>query len=73
MLARFLSPYMALPLKALALPTRPCRTTLALVGKAYTATGQAGACLHMISILLAYQAELLKDLDKGKGVTPDAI
>lgn len=53
--------------------TRPCTTTLTLVGKAYTVAGQAGACLHTTAILQEYQADLLRDLDKGKGVGSDAI
>ncbi len=38
------------------------RITSALVGKAYSAAGQAAACLHTMSLLLAYQAELLTEL-----------
>ncbi len=45
------------------------RTTSALVGKAYSAAGQAAACLHTMSLLQAYQAELLTDLDEGE-LTP---
>ncbi len=51
------------------LPTKPVRTTSALVGKAYSAAGQAAACLHTMSLLQAYQAELLTDLDEGE-LTP---
>ncbi len=40
---------------ALVLPTKPVRTTSALVGKAYSAAGQAAACLHTMSLLQAYQ------------------
>lgn len=57
MLANYLFPYTASSLKTLTLPTRPCRTTSALVGKA----GQAGVCLYTIAILQAYQAGLLRD------------
>lgn len=49
-----LSPDSALSLKALKLPTKPVRTTSALVGKAYSA------------ILQAYQANLLMDLDEDE-------
>ncbi len=41
------------------------RTSSALVGKAYSAAGRAAACLHTMSLLQAYQAELLADLDEG--------
>ncbi len=50
------------------LPTKPVRTTSALVGKAYSAAGQAAACLHTMSLLQAYKADLLADLDEGEGV-----
>lgn len=43
------------------------------MGKAYVAAGQAGACLHTMAILQAYQANLLKDLDEGEGVRPNII
>lgn len=72
-LATYLSPDLASSLKALILPTRLCRTTLALLGKANMATGQAGACLHTMCTLQTYQADLLKDLDNGEGVGPDVI
>ncbi len=49
------------------------RTTSAQVGKAYSAAGQAAACLHTMSRLQAYQAELLADLDEGGGIGPKAI
>lgn len=39
-----------------------CRTTSALVGKAYMAAGHAGACLHTMGLLQAYQANILRDL-----------
>lgn len=72
-LASYLSPGSVSSLKASALPTKPLKTTSTLVGKAYTAAGQAGACLHSMAILQAYQAELLGDLDKSEGVGPDEI
>ncbi len=55
------------------LHTKPVRTTSALVGKAYSAVVQAAACLHTMSLLQAYQAELLADLDEGEGIGPDAV
>ncbi|MCJ8743458.1 hypothetical protein PDJAM_G00094200 [Pangasius djambal] len=63
-LASYLSPGTASFLKAPALPSKPLRTTSALVGKAYTAAGQAGACLHTMAVLQVYQADLLKELDE---------
>ncbi len=45
-LAIYLSPDTALSLKALTLPSKPLRTSLALVGKGYAVAGQAGSCLH---------------------------
>lgn len=55
------------------LPTKPVRTTSALVGKAYSAAGQAAACLHTMSLMQAYQAELLGELDEGGGIGPNAV
>ncbi len=49
------------------------RITYALVDKAYSATGQAAACIHTMSLLQAYQAELLTDLDEGKGISPNTV
>ncbi|KAL0172254.1 hypothetical protein M9458_032565, partial [Cirrhinus mrigala] len=40
---------------------------------AYAATGQAVASLHMMAVLQAYQADLLKDLNKGQGLSPDKV
>ncbi len=55
------------------LPSKPCRITSSLVGKSYSAAGQAAATLHSMAVLQAYQAELLKELDKGEGITPEAV
>ncbi len=55
------------------LPSKPCRTTSALIGKSYMAAEQAGAALHTMAILQAYQAEVLKEMDEGDGVTPEAV
>lgn len=63
-LLSYLSPDSALSLKAPTLPSKPLRTTAALVGKAYAAAGQGGECLHTMGILQAYQADLLKELDE---------
>ncbi len=54
------------------LPSKPCRTTSALIGKSYIAAGQAGMALHTMAILQAYQADVLKEMDEGTGLTPEA-
>ncbi|XP_067233771.1 uncharacterized protein [Chanodichthys erythropterus] len=64
-LASYLSPESASSLKSPTLPTRPLRTTSALVGRAYTSVGQAAACLHTMSVLQAYQADLLGEIDQS--------
>ncbi|KAL0175478.1 hypothetical protein M9458_027808, partial [Cirrhinus mrigala] len=68
-LASYLSPAAASSLKAPVLPSKPLRVTSALVGKGYAAAGQAGACLHTMSVLQAYQADLLKELDEGAEIS----
>ncbi len=55
------------------LPSKPCRTTSALIGKPYIAAGQAGMTLHTMAILQAYQADVLKEMDEGTGLTPEAV
>ncbi len=35
--------------------------------------GQAGAALHTMAIFQAYQVEVLKEMDEGDGVTPEAV
>ncbi|KAL0148119.1 hypothetical protein M9458_056589 [Cirrhinus mrigala] len=72
-LASYLSPESASSLKAPVLPSKPLRVTSALVGKGYTAAGQAGACLHTMSVLQAYQADLLKELDEGEEIKDSNI
>lgn len=67
------SPESVSSLKALTLPTKPVRTTSAQVGKAYLAAGQATACLHTMSILQAYQADLLRDQDEGGGAGSEVV
>lgn len=42
--------------------------TSGLVSKVYVTAGQAGASLHNMLVLQAYQAALLIDLDEGKGI-----
>ncbi|XDV15003.1 hypothetical protein PO909_015157 [Leuciscus waleckii] len=72
-LASCLAPDAASSLKAPALPSKPCCMTSGSVGRAYMAAGRAGASLHTMAILQAYQADLLRNLDEGKGPTPDDI
>ncbi len=72
-LASYLSPGGASSLKAPVLPTKPLRTSSALVGKAYTAAGQAGGCLHTMAVLQAYQADLLKEMDEGDDIKNDDV
>ncbi|KAL0160072.1 hypothetical protein M9458_043797, partial [Cirrhinus mrigala] len=67
-LASSLSPCAASSLKAPTLSSKPLRTTSAHVGKGYSAAGQAGACLHTMSLLQAYQADLLQGLAEGDKV-----
>ncbi|KAI2662377.1 Transposon Ty3-G Gag-Pol polyprotein [Labeo rohita] len=55
------------------LDERGLRVTSALVGKGYTAAGQAGACPHTMSVLQAYQADLLKELDEGEEIKDSDI
>ncbi len=55
------------------LPTKPFMTTSALIGKSYIAAGQAGMALHTMAILQAYQADVLKEMDEGAGLTPEAF
>ncbi len=35
--------------------------------------GQAGMALHTMAILQAYQADVLKEMDEGAGLTPEAV
>ncbi len=72
-LTSYLSPGTASSLKAPVLPSKPLRTTSALVGKGYTVAGQVGTCLHTMSVLQAYKADLLKELDKGKQIRSEDI
>ncbi|KAI2645370.1 putative hydrolase M10 [Labeo rohita] len=72
-LAGYLSPGSSSSLKKPMLPTNPCRLTSSLVGKAYQAAGQAGAALHTMAVLQAYQADLLKDLSTGGTIDEEAF
>ncbi|XP_048017809.1 uncharacterized protein LOC125249543 [Megalobrama amblycephala] len=72
-LASYLSPETASSLKSPTLPTRPLRTTSALVGRAYASAGQAASCLHTMAILQAYQADLLGEIDESGEATFETI
>ncbi len=73
-LASHLSPSLAPSWKSRPLlPSKPCRTNSALIRKSYIAAGQAGMALHTMAILQAYQADVLKEMDEGTGLTPEAV
>ncbi len=72
-LASYLSVGETSSLKAPSLPSKPLQETSRLNGKAYAAAGQAVASLHTMAVLQAYQADLLKDLDKCQGLSPDEV
>ncbi len=57
-LASYLSPDAASSLKAPTLPSKPLRTSSALVGKGYEAAGQAGSCLHTMAVLQVQAARM---------------
>ncbi|KAF4100361.1 hypothetical protein G5714_018557 [Onychostoma macrolepis] len=52
------------------LPSKPCRTVSTLIGKFYMAAGQAGAALHTMVILQAYQVELLETSRGAQAISP---
>ncbi len=54
------------------LPSKPCRATANLAGKAFSAAGQAASALHVMAILQVYQAKLLKSLDED-GPDPEVF
>ncbi len=72
-LAGYLAPGAASSLKAPVLPTKPLRGSSALLGKGYAVAGQVGACLHTMAVLLAYQADLLKELDEGEQISSSDV
>ncbi|KAL0173696.1 hypothetical protein M9458_029664, partial [Cirrhinus mrigala] len=73
MLACYFSSGETSSLKALSLPSKPLQDTSRLNGRVYAAAGQAVASLHTMAVLQAYQADLLKDLDKGQGLSPEEV
>ncbi len=72
-LASYLSMGETSSIKVPSLPSKPIQDTSTLNGKAYAAAGQAVASLHTMAVLQAYQADLLKELDKGQGLSPDEV
>ncbi|KAL0168644.1 hypothetical protein M9458_036866, partial [Cirrhinus mrigala] len=46
-------------------PSKPCRTTSALAGRAYSLAGQAALALHSMPVLQVYQAKLLRGMDES--------
>ncbi len=72
-LASYLSMGETASLKVPSLPSKPLQDTSRLNGRAYAAAGQAVASLHTMAVLQAYQADLLKDLDNGQGLSPDEV
>ena len=72
-LASYLSPVSSSSLNTPALPSRPLKNTSVLVGKAYSAAGQAAACLHTMAIMQAYQANLLKEASEGGQISMETI
>lgn len=73
MLANYLTSGRPSSLGAPTLPSKPLKTTSRLNGRAYTAAGQACVVLHTLAVLQAYQADLLRDLDQGAVLSPDAV
>ncbi len=60
-------------LKAPSLPSKPLQETSLFSYRAYAAADQAVALLHSMVVLQAYQADLLKDLDKCQKLSPDEV
>ncbi len=72
-LASYLSMGDTASLKVPSLPFKSLQDTSRLNGSSYAAAGQAVASLHTMAVLQAYQADLLKDLDDGQGLSPDEV
>ncbi len=69
-LASYLSMGETASLKVPSLPSMPLQATSRLNGRAYAA---AYYSLHTMAVLQVYQADLLKDLDNGQGLSPDEV
>lgn len=72
-LAAISLPLLHLFLKKLALPSGPRCIIPALVGKAYEEAGQASGSLHTMVVFQAYQADLMKELDTGEGLSTNMV
>ncbi len=46
-------------------PSKPCRATSALTGRAYSAAGQAASVLHSMAVLQVFQAKMLTSEEAG--------
>ncbi len=65
--ATHLCPPSAIGWKARAtLPSKPCRTTVALAGRSYTSAGQAASALHSMVVLQVFQAQLLSSMNESE-------
>ncbi|KAA0714748.1 hypothetical protein E1301_Tti006412 [Triplophysa tibetana] len=52
-------------------PSKPCRSTSALAGRAFSSAGQAASALHSKTVLQVYQAKLLQGMDEsGSDIAP---
>ncbi len=47
------------------LPSRPCKHSSDLTGRAYQACGEAASALHAMALLQVHQAKALRDLHEG--------
>ncbi len=64
--AAHLCPPMAIGWKAKAAhPSKPCRMTSALAGRAYSSAGQAASALHSMAVLQVFQEKLLRSIDES--------
>uniref|UniRef100_A0A671RJ93 Kinesin-like protein n=1 Tax=Sinocyclocheilus anshuiensis TaxID=1608454 RepID=A0A671RJ93_9TELE len=45
--------------------SKPCRSTSALAGRAYTSAGQAASALHSMAVLQVFQAKILASSESG--------
>ncbi len=46
-------------------PSKPCRTTSTLAGRAYSSARQAASTLHSMEVLQVFQAKLLRSMDES--------
>ncbi len=46
-------------------PSKPCRATSALAGRAYSAAGKAASALHSMAVLQVFQAKMLANEEAG--------